>query len=461
MHSARFHPQWANASYTVKPQVWYQYTPAGSQLIDAQTQQPLPPPNGKWTHNPWDDLRTLLNDVRFPNPFMGYFSYELLHTIEKDKLPQCNHHPWPLIELTTGPIQQYPAQPDPTPLTQILNIKDHTTTPSHNPETHQPSERRSELELVSNFSPAAYQQTIQKVIDYIAAGDIFQVNLAQKLNTTYKGEPRSLFSRLMQISPAWYGAYFELPHQRVLMSTSPELFLKLQNRRVITRPIKGTRPVSTDVNELIQSEKDAAELHMIVDLMRNDLGRVCEYGSVKVLEGRTVETHPTIHHGVSTIEGQLHPSFDVIDLLKATFPGGSITGAPKVRAMQIIQELEPDPRGPYCGAIGMISKESLHLNIAIRTMMLNPTPTPTPEQTTPTPAPTPEPTPETVPITSEAHDKNAETPHHTTESPTQPQEWQVDFSVGGGIVADSNPESEYQETLDKAAAIIEALKNGS
>jgi para-aminobenzoate synthetase component 1 len=197
-----------------------------------------------------------------------------------------------------------------------------------------------------------------------------------------------------------------------LLSTSPELFLAVDGRQVVTRPIKGTRPAAAPVDELLHSEKDTAELNMIVDLMRNDLGRVCSYGSVKVAQPRTIESHPTIHHGVATVTGELHPSRDIVDLLRATLPGGSITGAPKVRAMQIIDELEPTARGPYCGCIGYLSRDEAMLNIAIRTMQLH----------------------------REVDD------HYT-----------VHCHAGGGIVADSNPAAEYQETLTKARAMIAAL----
>ncbi|MHC4994665.1 MAG: anthranilate synthase component I family protein, partial [Planctomycetota bacterium] len=244
--------------------------------------------------------------------------------------------------------------------------------------------------------------------------DIFQANLAQRFDTTFVGDPRELFARLATVSPAWYGAYLELPSGRRLLSTSPELFLRVDGRHVTTRPIKGTRPAAGDPNELRRAEKDTAELNMIVDLMRNDLGRVCEYKSVRVTQPRTIESHPTVHHGVATIEGDLHPSMDTVDLLRATLPGGSVTGAPKIRAMQIIDELEGRPRGPYCGAIGTLSRDHSQLNVAIRTLLLEPT------------------------------EAGAST-------------YRAAFSAGGGIVADSDPEAEYLETIDKAQAILRAL----
>jgi anthranilate/para-aminobenzoate synthase component I len=191
---------------------------------------------------------------------------------------------------------------------------------------------------------------------------------------------------------------------------------------------------------------------MIVDLMRNDLGRVCEYGSVRVDSARAIESHPTIHHGVATVAGRLHPSKDVVDLLKAAFPGGSVTGAPKVRAMQIIDELEPHARGPYCGCIGYLSKDSACLNIAIRTMMLSPAP----------------PLPKGADRRSGTGFERAATVREQTggdaSSSTgaeadeeERRRWTADLPVGGGIVADSDPAAEYDETLDKARAMLKAL----
>jgi anthranilate/para-aminobenzoate synthase component I len=195
-----------------------------------------------------------------------------------------------------------------------------------------------------------------------------------------------------------------------LISNSPELFLRVTpDRRVITRPIKGTRPRLPGMEiELRDSLKDQAELNMIIDLERNDLGRVCEVGSVRVSEPRSIEAHPTVYHGVATVEGKLRPEVTFVDLLRATFPGGSITGAPKIRAMQIIEELEPVRRGPYCGAIGYVAPDgTMEFNVAIRTMIL--------------------------------------------------KDGMVHVPVGGGIVADSDPREEYEETLVKSRAMLAAL----
>ncbi|MEL7089934.1 MAG: anthranilate synthase component I family protein, partial [Planctomycetota bacterium] len=284
--------------------------------------------------------------------------------------------------------------------------------------------RRDVVEPTPDRPRLEHEAAVQRGLDYIAAGDVFQVNLAQRFSSSFVGSTRGLFLRLAAASPAWYGAYIEprstpsRPSPKVLCSTSPELFLQLDaDRTVTTRPIKGTRPATADPDELRAAEKDAAELNMIIDLLRNDLGRVCRYGSVRVTQPRTVESHPTVHHGVATVTGRLHRSRGLRHLLRGTFPGGSITGAPKIRAMQIIEELEPVRRGPYCGAIGMAtslgSTITARLSIAIRTLVV---------------------------------DREAEHVH---------------FSVGGGVVADSDPAAEYEETLDKAAALFAALRSTS
>ncbi len=280
--------------------------------------------------------------------------------------------------------------------------------PSTEPLSRERSERFSSAKPTSPRSTlprASYLTACSKVIDYIRAGDIFQANLAQRLTVNLLTDPHDIYARL---PPAAHGAFLDFG-DFALISNSPELFLRVENRRVTTRPIKGTRPNAPGMfDELLNSEKDAAELNMIVDLERNDLGRVCEVGSVRVTSPRQIETHPTVLHGVATVEGTLRPGVGFVDLLAATFPGGSITGAPKIRAMQIIDELEPVRRGPYCGAIGYLDADgSCQFNVAIRTI---------------------------VATGGLAH-----------------------VGVGGGIVADSDPLAEYAETWTKARAMLDAL----
>ncbi len=266
----------------------------------------------------------------------------------------------------------------------------------------------------SNFTREEYLKAVLKVKEFIAAGDIFQANLSQRFAVTLPVSPLMLYSMLREVNPSPFSAFLNYP-EGVIACSSPERFLKVKGDMVETMPIKGTRPRGKTREEdqimaqaLLSSAKDRAENIMIVDLERNDLGRVCQYGSVKVDELTSLETFPTVFHLTSTISGKLQPGKSIIDLLKATFPGGSITGAPKVRAMEIIDELEPNRRGPYTGSLGYISfNGNADLNIIIRTFILK---------------------------GNKAY-----------------------FNVGGGIVHDSQPEVEYQETLDKARGLLKAL----
>ena len=268
--------------------------------------------------------------------------------------------------------------------------------------------------LSSNFSRSGYIKTIKKAKRYIKKGDIYQVNLSQRFEADLSMEPSRLYSKLRAVSPAPFAAYLGFEDVAIL-SSSPERFLLKRGDYIETRPIKGTRPRGKDrendlllERELKKSVKDNAEHIMIVDLERNDLGRICDYGSVLPTEEAIVEKYANVSHLVSTVSGRLRKGVDPIDCLMASFPGGSITGAPKVRSMEIIEELEPIKRSIYTGAIGYISfAGDMDLSIAIRTLIAK-------------------------------KDK-------------------VYFSVGGGIVADSDPEAEYQETLDKAQGLMLAL----
>lgn len=268
--------------------------------------------------------------------------------------------------------------------------------------------------VTSNFSQAEYQRTIQRAIEYIHAGDCFQVNIAQRLLAPMNDSPLDLYERLRTRNPAPYAGYFDLGQLQVL-SASPEQFLRVDQGIVSTRPIKGTRPRETRpdldrarLDDLQTNPKDRSENVMIVDLLRNDLGKVCEFGSVTVPRICELESFAFVHHLVSEVQGRLRPGIGPHDLLRGAFPGGSITGAPKVRSMEIIAELEPTARGPYCGSAGLLSYDgTLESNILIRTMTVS-------------------------------------------------QGW-VQFPVGGGIVADSDPVREYDETLHKAAGMLRAL----
>jgi len=272
----------------------------------------------------------------------------------------------------------------------------------------------SELTFECGFTPEQYKESVRKVKEYILAGDIYQANLSQRFSAPLVEGAWDLYRRLRVLNAAPFSAYLNFGGFAVA-SSSPERYLKVDGDYIETRPIKGTSRRYDDPeqdersrSELLASRKDHAELSMIVDLERNDLGRVSTYGSVLVEEHAVLESYATVHHLVSTIVGKLHKERDVIDLIRATFPGGSITGAPKIRSMEIIDELEPTARSVYTGALGYLGMNGKSdLNIAIRTMII----------------------------------KGA----------------RVYFQVGGGIIADSDPEAEFQETLDKGKAMFDAV----
>ena len=268
--------------------------------------------------------------------------------------------------------------------------------------------------LQSNFSRSGYLSAIRRVQEYICEGDIYQANLSQRFQTPFNGDPYGLFLKLFEINPAPFFAYLDCGPFQVI-SSSPERFLHLRDGLVETRPIKGTLPRGRTPEEdvanrdsLPKSEKNRAELAMITDLLRNDLGRVSEYGSVHVADPVHLETYTNVFHLVSIVRSRLAQGKDAIDLIRATFPGGSVTGCPKIRSMQIIEELEPTVRSVYTGSIGYLGLDgALDLNIAIRSLLL----------------------------------KNEV----------------LSFQVGGGIVYDSDPEAEYEETLHKAASMKAAI----
>jgi para-aminobenzoate synthetase component 1 len=408
--------------------------------------------------NPFDALGKLLEVYKLdhcpaPVPFLGgavgYFSYDLCHFIERLpstaiddlKLPESyfafydtivafDHLEGKAYLVATGFPEMEEGQRLRRARMRLEEMKDWLY-PSHSVianETKQscggdcfvaaaPRNDRQgkEITLKSNFTPEEYMKAVNRVREYIAAGDVFQVNLSQRFEADLKIPPYELYKRLRAVNPAPFAGYLNFPGVAIV-SASPERFLKVQGDLVETRPIKGTRPRGRDpvederlARELTHSTKDRAENMMIVDLERNDLGRVCHYGTVKVTELAIPETFPTVFHLTSTVVGRLRRGKSNIDLLKATFPGGSITGAPKVRAMEIIDELEPTKRSVYTGSIGYLGfNEDMDINIVIRTFLI--------------------------------------------------KEGKAYFQVGGGIIYDSDSEAEYMETLDKARALIQALQ---
>ena len=266
----------------------------------------------------------------------------------------------------------------------------------------------------SNLTREEYMDRVRGIKKYIEEGDIYQANLAQNFHTSFEGNSFDLYFRLRNVNPSPFSGFLHFQGLDII-SSSPERLIKVENNVVETRPIAGTRPRGISVEEdrslmreLFLSEKERAEHMMLVDLERNDLGRICTTGSVRVTELMFLEQYSHVNHIVSNIRGRLKPDTSVAEILKAVFPGGTITGCPKVRCMEIIHELEPSERGPYTGSFGYIGfSKLLDLNIIIRSIVV--------------------------------------------------QNKRANFHVGAGIVADSTPDKEYQETLDKAAAMIEAL----
>lgn len=264
--------------------------------------------------------------------------------------------------------------------------------------------------LRSDVGRRGYEDGVRRALEYIRAGDVYQVNLSHTLRGGFKGSTRALFGAMLEGARPRYGAYIE-DERRTIISMSPESFLEFDGgtRRVVTRPMKGTRPAADGPSDLRESAKDRAELAMIVDLMRNDLGRVCVPGSMRVDAARKIETHAAgagggVLQATAEVSGTLRPDRSLGDLIIATFPGGSVTGAPKIRAMQIIEEVERGPRGMYCGAIGYCAADgSAALSIAIRTATI--------------------------------------------------EDGGVVYPVGAGIVADSDPAGEWEETLVKAGVV--------
>ncbi|EEF60200.1 aminodeoxychorismate synthase component I [Pedosphaera parvula] len=391
--------------------------------------------------NPWhvlDGLMAryeLLDEVDLPFPLggcFGYWGYDLKNFVEpklprravnEQELPDCHvgfydslvvfdHRLSKTWIVSTG-LKLDGSRHE----TQARNQLEFwrqllTSTPSE--QIGSTAQESADQTISSNLSRADFISRVQRVREYIHAGDIYQVNLSHRLSAPCPYSGWKLFQRLAAVSPAPFSAYLDCDDFQIA-SSSPELFLRLSGSHILTRPIKGTRPRSADPDqdarltyELQTSPKEMAELVMITDLLRNDLGRVCEYGSVRVPELVRLERYPQVQHLVSTVEGRLRPDVTHFAAFASCFPGGSITGAPKIRAMEIIDELEPITRGPYTGSIGYLgfNRES-QLNIAIRTAIR----------------------------------KNDVA-------------W---FNVGAGIVADSNPAAEYDETIAKARGFLSAL----
>ncbi|WP_371371587.1 aminodeoxychorismate synthase component I [Sporomusa aerivorans] len=392
-----------------------------------------------FTGNPFGELQRLLNIYKMQKlpglppltgGIIGYFGYDMGYLLETipalsvDDLdnPDCvfgfydtvlifDHHTSKVYIAANG----FPEREESARCKRAEErLQEMTALVAQAKPLPEPKAQIPEGEFASNFTRQGHCDMVQKGIDYIAAGDIFQVNLTQRFHAKLTVPPYELYRYLRHINPAPFASYLNFG-EVIIASASPERYLSLTDRVVETRPIKGTRPRGHDAEsdrqlreELINSEKDRAELVMIIDLERNDLGRVCEFGSVKVPDLIRLEEYATVFHLVSTVVGRMSEGKDVIDLVSASFPGGSITGAPKVRAMEIIDELESVRRSIYTGSIGYVDfNGDADLNIVIRTFVIK---------------------------GDRAY-----------------------YQVGGGIVADSVPELEYEESLDKARALMNAL----
>ena len=331
------------------------------------------------------------NDQTLPDMMVGIYDWALIIDHDQQKTTLVSALRYPVTHAQWGDLVELFSNP-------VLLDK--------------PLQIATQGPMQSNMSEEEYQAAFNAIQHYITEGDCYQVNLARRFQLQCEADAWGLYCRLREFNPAPFSAYLNFPEQQI-MSCSPERFLCLNGNRVETKPIKGTAPRSQDQQldavlkrKLEQSRKDRAENLMIVDLLRNDLGKVCVPGSIEVTKLFDVESFPSVHHLVSTIKGTLADEEDALSLLRSAFPGGSITGAPKLRAMEIIEELEPHRRGIYCGCIGYIGYDgNMDSNIAIRTFLY--------------------------------------------------KEGLLSYSAGGGIVADSTCAAEYQETYHKARVMFE------
>jgi anthranilate/para-aminobenzoate synthase component I len=374
----------------------------------------------------------------FSGGWIGYFSYELGRYIEKVPQTAIDDLCMPLIRLCFYDRVICYDRAEACFWLVALELSDDEESPenklselAHLLESAQ-DERVTELPAADydaidvscikcNISKPYYLDAVGSIRRYIYDGDVYQVNFSQRFECDYDAPAVSLYHWENRFNPSPYAAYIDAGDFQIV-SASPEMFITIDSGIISTKPIKGTRPRTSDgsrnlndanFRELAASKKEQAELNMIIDLERNDLGRICEYGTIKVVQPRTIEEYPTVFHAVATIEGKLRPEITFCDILRAMFPGGSITGAPKIASMQIIDQLEPTQRGVYTGSIGFIGVDgTVCLNIAIRTIIIA------------------------------AQRAYAQT--------------------GGGIVADSAPQAEWDETITKARALltgIEAVQN--
>ena len=430
------------SSYFDSPQARYSFVAARPLLVFRSfgSRCELSDVGGVRFGNPWQVLEELmaryelLDEIDLPFPLggcFGYWGYELKNFVEP-RLPRAAVNDLELPDCQAGfydSLVVFDHRLDKTWIVSTGLQADGSRDPARaraqldfwaglmaaTPPTHPPPEVTAAA-IRSNMSREQFTARVRRAQAYIRAGDIYQANLSHRLTAQTAAMGWDFFQRLCDVSPAPFAAFLDCGEFQVC-SSSPELFLRLSGSHAQTRPIKGTRPRANDPTrdaqltyELQTSAKDMAELVMITDLLRNDLGKVCEYGSVQVPELVRLERFPQVQHLVSTITGRLRPEQTHFSAFASCFPGGSVTGAPKIRAMEIIDELEPVTRGPYTGSIGYLgfNRES-QLNIAIRTAVC--------------------------------------------------RAGEIHFHVGAGIVADSVAEAEYDETMAKAAGFFAALRD--
>jgi para-aminobenzoate synthetase component 1 len=367
----------------------------------------------------------------FCGGWIGYFSYELGRYIERLPETTTDNLQMPLIRLCFYDRVIAYDHTENNFWLMALQLPNDIETPSEKlssleqllDETQNATVKHpqsTDLETIDfsqircNMDRDYYFKAIEKIKRYIYDGDVYQINFSQRFECDYNARPIELFYWQNHFNPSPYSAYIDAGSFQIV-SASPEMFITITDSTISTKPIKGTRPRINDApadtknfSELLNSEKEQAELNMIIDLERNDVAKICEYGTRKVIQPRTIESYPTVFHAVATVAGQLRKDITFCDILKAMFPGGSITGAPKIRSMEIIDETEPTARGVYTGSIGFLSLDgSVCLNIAIRTIIIK---------------------------------------DNTAFAQT-----------GGGIVADSDPQAEWEETITKARALLAGM----
>ena len=361
-------------------------------------------------------------ELPFAGGLIGYLSYDFGRHLEQVShlavddlhLPDARFglYAWALVsdhQVQTSQLVFHPALAD-SERQRLINVFSQA-------QNDAPTTFKLHGPMVPDLSAEAYHQAIIRIQDYIQAGDCYQVNFAQRFRAPCIGDPWAAYCALREACPTPFSGFQSLPDDGAVLSLSPERFVRISERQVETRPIKGTRPRgltpeedAANAAELLASPKDRAENLMIVDLLRNDLGRSCRIGSVNVPELFSLESYPNVHHLVSSVTGILADDKDALDLIAGSFPGGSITGAPKIRAMQIIDELEPNRRGFYCGSLVYLDvRGEMDSSIAIRSLLV--------------------------------------------------KDGQVCCWGGGGIVADSQWQAEYQESLTKVRVLLQTLEN--